>query len=124
MLVISGTTVIPLRYDMDGDGHFESEVAPTVDVNGELAKDQEPPHITFDSVLRGTTAEITIAAQDSASGVKCPLLYSLDDTHFRPYTSPFALDLSMTNTVYVIGDDNVGNRAFASQSRGAVLSVE
>jgi hypothetical protein len=52
---------------------------------------------------------VNLTAQDSGSGVR-RLLYSLDGTHYQPYTSPFQANVVSTPTLYAFADDNVANR--------------
>jgi hypothetical protein len=105
MLKLTSQGAEELRYDGDGDDTFETSVTPTVSVTGTLANDLEPPTINV-SVGGGL---VTLTAQDSESGVR-RLFYSLDGTHYQPYTAPFRITPSQ-KTLYAYADDNVANRA-------------
>lgn len=99
-----------LRYDQDGDGTFETAVVPTVNVSGGPAHDREPPTITASRSNVQTQVQVTLDAQDAASGVSS-LRYSLDGTTFQEYTTPLMVDPVQTPVVYAFADDNVGNRS-------------
>src|SRR5262249_37953540 len=89
-----------LRYDANGDGNFETTVSPTVSVSGPQANDVVPPEITVGTTnIHSPTLRVSLTAQDSGSGVQ-RLLYSLDGTHFQPYTGPFQANMVATPTLY------------------------
>ena len=98
-----------LRYDGDGDGEFESTITPDAFAEGEAAKDGTPPAVSFASEVQVDKQKVTITAQDEA-GVKI-VRYSLTGTKFQPYTTPLLVDPAQTPKIFVIADDNVGNRS-------------
>jgi pimeloyl-ACP methyl ester carboxylesterase len=99
-----------LQYDRDGDGIFETTVAPTVATSGSAAQDTDPPTVSITESRQQTGTLITVTATDSGSGVKA-VYYSLDGTQFQSYTQPFTVDPYRTPTVYAFADDNVANRS-------------
>jgi len=99
-----------LRYDRDGDGTYESSVAPTIDVNGRAARDVTAPVVKFSKRSVGAKTKITIRATDTGSGVKT-IYYSLDEKIYQPYVKALLLDSSITPKVYAFADDQVGNRS-------------
>ncbi|MEN3330809.1 MAG: hypothetical protein V7641_174 [Blastocatellia bacterium] len=98
-----------LRYDADGDGTFETIIPPTVSVEGDAALDATPPVINISGTYQQNTALVAITATDNGSGLQS-LRYSLDGTHYQPYTEPFTVNLAQSHAVYAIADDNVANR--------------
>ncbi len=109
-LRITPQGIEPLRADTDGNGSFETEIAPTASVSGIAANDLDAPAVTISAAGPLDAKTVTIAASDGGSGVK-QLLYSLDGTTFQPYTAPFAVDATQTQVVYAFADDNVANRS-------------
>ena len=99
-----------LQVDTDGDGTFESTVAPTVDVTGLAAEDTAGPVITVSETLLGGSSRITLSAEDPGSGV-ASLFFSLDGTRFQEYTTPLILDSLRTPILYAFADDVLANRA-------------
>ena len=100
-----------LLYDSNNDGTFDSEITPTVNVSGANAKDIKPPTAAINVVQQGSSATVTIAAQDDLSGVK-DIRYSLDGQTFNYYTSPFTINYTQNPvTIYTFADDNVANRS-------------
>jgi hypothetical protein len=69
-----------LRRDMDGDGTFETSMAPTVAVSGPATQDVTPPSIKFRAKAAHNRRRVLIdisAEDDSETGVSA-LFYSLD----------------------------------------------
>lgn len=110
MLKITAAGVEDLRYDADGDGTFETVVAPTVRVEGSAASDVTPPVVSINATVQQAQTIITLTVSDAASGVKA-VYYSLDGTEFRPYTAPFQVDPATVQVVYAFADDNLANRS-------------
>ena len=109
-LVITPQGPQNLRYDADGDGVFETVVAPTVNLTGAAARDVTAPIITANATIQGAQTQVALTAADAATGVKM-LLYSTDGATFRPYTAPLTLDPAQTPTLYAFADDNAANRS-------------
>jgi hypothetical protein len=99
-----------LRYDGDGDGTFETLVAPTASVSGMAAKDVSPPTVTISETGQQTSTQVTVSANDTGSGVHA-IYYSLDGANFHPYTGSLILDACNTPVFYVFADDNIANRS-------------
>jgi len=110
LLKVTPQGVEDLRYDKDGDGTFESTIAPTASAIGSPPLDMEAPTIAFSEKLQGTKKLVTITAEDKGSGVKI-IRYSLDGKKYQPYTSPLVIDPAQTPMVSVIADDNLANRS-------------
>ncbi len=110
MLRITPQGIAPLRADTDGNGSFETEIAPTVSLTGPAANDIAPPTITVNHTGTLNQMTVTLLATDAGSGVK-QLLYSLDGTTFQPYTTPFTVDATKTPILYAFADDNAANRS-------------
>ncbi len=106
-----------LRLDMDGDGIFEREVQPTVDVKGNAALDKDPPLVDVTARRQGdsTLATVTITATDSETGVKQIRYWLGEDEEAKLYTAPFTIDTAKTPIVYADADDNVANRSSFSE---------
>jgi|GEM_PF-4257776 len=109
-LHITPQGIAPLRADTDGNGSFETEIAPTVSLTGPAANDIAPPTITVNHTGTLNQMTVTLLATDAGSGVK-QLLYSLDGTTFQPYTTPFTVDATKTPILYAFADDNAANRS-------------
>jgi len=109
-LQITSQGVGMLHFDSNGDGTFETSVAPTVSVSESSAQDVEPPTVTFSGTAQQTNVVVTITAADIGSGVK-NLLYSLDGTIYQPYTGPLTIDPNQAQVIYAFADDNVANRS-------------
>lgn len=99
-----------LRHDQDSDGTFETTLAPTVAVRDTAAQDVEPPVVMVTASGEAASQTVTITAHDADAGVS-RILYSLDGTHYQPYTGPFTVDATQTPAVYAFADDAVANRA-------------
>jgi pimeloyl-ACP methyl ester carboxylesterase len=97
-----------LFYDSNGDDTPDTFVTPTLTVNGENAKDIEPPVISFDYQSQGTWKIVTLTATDNLSGVR-KIYYSLDGQQFTAYTNPVSVGGSQ-NEIYVFAEDNNYNR--------------
>ncbi|HUQ33742.1 MAG TPA: alpha/beta hydrolase [Pyrinomonadaceae bacterium] len=110
MLKFTSQGVEDLRCDKDGDGTFETVIAPTASVTGKEAQDINAPDVTFTEEARATTRVITINAEDKETGVKV-VRYSLDGRKYQPYAAPFSLNACRMRTVYAIADDGAGNRS-------------
>ena len=99
-----------LRYDADGDGVFETTVAPTVVLSGAAAADISPASVAINGEPQQTRVLVTINAQDDESGVKA-IYYSSDQTRYQPYTGSFLVDPSQVMNVTAFVDDNAANRS-------------
>jgi pimeloyl-ACP methyl ester carboxylesterase len=99
-----------LKYDTDGDGVFETPVAPTASAAGTAAQDTDAPTVSVTEQLQPGGTRVSIAAADAGSGVKA-VYYSLDSVKFNPYTSPFDVLPSQTPVVYAYADDTLANRS-------------
>jgi probable HAF family extracellular repeat protein len=95
-----------LRYDADGDGTFETALAPSVALSGEAAKDVTPPAVQLSSAAQ----QIIVNASDTESIVKS-VHYSLDGRSFKPYTGPVTVTSAQPVTVHAFADDAAGNRS-------------
>jgi pimeloyl-ACP methyl ester carboxylesterase len=109
-LHLTGAGVDNLRVDTNGDGTFPTEISPTINVNGDQAKDITPPVISFSFAFQGANTQVVISATDTGAGVK-GLYYSLDGTSFQPYAAPLGLSAVAAPVVYAFADDNVENRS-------------
>ncbi len=123
MLKFTSQGVEDMRYDADGDGVFEATVKPTASVTGTLVQDIEGPDVTFSEQVRGMKRLVTINTADSGSGVLA-VRYSLDGKQFQPYTQPLLVDPAQNPAIYVIADDNVGNRAGRFTYKPLTLTTE
>ena len=54
--------------------------------------------------------QVALATADAGSGVAA-IYYSLDGSHFLPYTQPVTVDPATTPTLHVFADDHAANRA-------------
>jgi hypothetical protein len=99
-----------LRVDADGDGSFETTVRPTGSAGGPSARDTHGPVIMLSSAARGTGPVLVTLRAEDPSGVES-FRYSLDGTHFKPYTGPFAVDPARVREVWAFADDRLGNRS-------------
>lgn len=99
-----------LRYDADGDGVFETTVAPTAALSGREAADVTPPSVTITGEAQQSKVLVTINAQDDESSLKT-IYYSADQTQYQPYTGSFPVDPSQVTTIAAFVDDNAANRS-------------
>lgn len=104
-----------LRYDADGDGIFESTLAPTYSVTGDAAKDITPPIVRINTDISGNTATVTITATDEETGVKY-IKYRTSSGRYQLYTVPFTVNLNQVGMIYALAEDNVGNRLVSFKS--------
>lgn len=105
--------VTDLRYDGDGDGTFESSVAPTVSLSGPDAQDRDGPALTITETPAGDSTTVAVLGEDSGAGVN-DIYYSLDGSHFAPYTGEVSVNPKDHAVVWVLADDSAGNRSAAS----------
>ena len=112
LLTITPTGMEDLRYDSNGDGTFDTVVAPNVRVTGTAAQDTTAPNVTVTySKRQGSGRIITVNASDSETGVKT-IYYRVRETgNFQIYTDPFFIPTSTDQVVEAFADDNVGNRS-------------
>lgn len=112
LLTITGQGMDDLRYDSNGDGTFDTVVAPNVRATGTAAQDTTAPNVTVSySRRQGSGRVITITANDSQTGVKT-IYYRVGETgNFKVYTDPFFLGVLTDKIVEAFADDNVGNRS-------------
>lgn len=105
--------VMDLRYDADGDGIFESTLAPTYNITGDAAKDVTAPQIRLDADISGNAATVSITAFDEETGVK-EIYYQIKDGSVpQLYTAPFTVDISQSKFITAYAEDNAGNRRSA-----------
>ena len=109
-LRITPQGVEPLQADTDNDGSFETTIQAIVNLSGATANDQTAPVIQMSHQGDLNQVTVTLNVTDDLSGVK-QVLYSLDGTHFQPYTAPFTVDATKTPLIYTFADDNAANRA-------------
>jgi hypothetical protein len=110
-LTLNYQGVESLRYDSDANGSFDTLVNPTVILNGINANDTEPPTATIAFTQQGTNVTLSLAGQDSTSGI-ARIKYSLDGSHFTEYVSPLTLTYTPNLIrIYAFVDDNAGNRS-------------
>ena len=107
---LSPQGVTTLAYDSDGDGTFDTQVNPTINVTGTQAQDIEPPQLHINETVQGGTSRIDLDATDTGTGVQ-RIMYSLNGTTFQQYSVPLTLDAATTPTIYAFADDNVFNRS-------------
>src|SRR5207249_223923 len=82
ILTLTPQGIEDLRYDADGDGTYETSVAPTAAVSGAAANDLDAPTIAIDIERQQASVHVTLTTEDS-SGVRS-FVYSLDGTNFQP----------------------------------------
>lgn len=99
-----------LRCDKDGDGTFETLIAPTSSASGTDAQDKTPPSVNISSAPQSSLRLITIAAEDSGSGVKA-IYYAVGESTFAEYKGPFTVDPLTNPVISAFADDNVANRS-------------
>ena len=104
-----------LRYDMDGDGEFETEVQPSVNLSGNDANDTTAPDVSISVASAGNIATISITATDDESGVD-EISYRIDDSlNDQIYSGPFTVDVTESHLLYVSAMDNAGNRNLSAR---------
>lgn len=125
LLKITPQGVAELSVDEEGDGGFEKNVAPTAVAEGHKAADQSGPRISVREERRETTITVTIEAEDEAGvkvihyGLGAPLedgegftpKREQDGKIFHRYTRPLQLELTRPQVIFVIADDELGNRS-------------
>lgn len=106
-------TIDKVQYDGDGNGSYETALLPSMDVTGELARDQKSPTLTENTSYASYSVfpTVSLMAQDAGSAGLQQIYYSLDGHTFQPYTTPFTLDTTQHSLVYAFADDNVDNRS-------------
>jgi pimeloyl-ACP methyl ester carboxylesterase len=109
-LKITNTSQVVLRYDSDGDGSYETLIQPTAQVTGASAADRTPPKVDISVLRQGSSATITLTAQDAESGIK-QILYSLDGQTFDIYTNPISVNVINPITILAVADNNIGMRS-------------
>jgi pimeloyl-ACP methyl ester carboxylesterase len=102
-----------LVADEDGDGVFETIIAPTASVTGDAARDRVEPVISFTEAIQNGQHLVQVQGSDP-SGVRT-IRYSLDGVKFQIYEQAIALNTCVSRTVYAVADDNVGNRSGVAQ---------
>lgn len=115
-LRILGAEVGALLLDADGDGDYETLIAPTHTATGAAARDLTPPAVTISASDAGDRTLVTVTAVDEESGVH-EVRYSTDGRRFLPYTGPLLLDAASTPVVHAFADDKVGNRSALAELR-------
>lgn len=109
-LDITPLDVADLQFDGDGDGQFETSIAPTIAVDGNRANDLLPPTLTGSSSGPTSGVTVTLTATDSGVGVQA-VYYSLDGDTYQRYTGPIQVDVVQTPVLYAFADDNLANRS-------------
>jgi hypothetical protein len=107
-LTPQGVTI--LKYDSNGDGTFDTQVNPTINVTGTQAQDIEPPQIVVNETVQNGSSRIVLEATDTGTGVQ-RIMYSLNGTTFQQYSNPLTLNPQQTPRIYAFADDNVANRS-------------
>jgi hypothetical protein len=99
-----------LRRDSDGDGTFDTIVAPTTSVSGAQASDVAPPtvHVALDEQRR-----LEVRARDTQSAVT-RLVSSFDGVSYQPVGDPLDPALATSHQVHLLADDSAGNRQVAA----------
>ncbi len=100
---------VTLAVDTTGDGMFDRDVSPTVDVSGIAAADTDPPVVGH---RRLTDGRYALVLTDAGIDITSPerLFYSLDGgDRYLPYLGPLAFDPGNTPVILAIGEDRVGN---------------
>lgn len=110
LLKFSSAGVENLRYDADGDGTFETEVQPSVNLTGASASDKTPPTIDVSYTVNDNEATVMVSAADNGTGVKQIRYIVNGATGDHIYNSPFTVNLSQSQLIYVSAEDNAGNR--------------
>ncbi len=108
LLNVSPAGIENLKYDADGDGFFESEIAPTSAVSGKNALDKTAPTLSFN--FHPLTQTVSIASYDAESGTR-KIYYSLNGTSFAEYTQPVSVNPTLNQKIYGFAEDNAGNRS-------------
>ncbi len=104
-LVTTRATVAEMNIDTDGDGHVDTAIQPVADLQDDVANDTTPPVVT---ASYEPATGLVVTAIDSESGL-ASIFYTVDGTHFQPYTEAVLFtDQSITN-VTVIAQDKAGN---------------
>jgi triacylglycerol esterase/lipase EstA (alpha/beta hydrolase family) len=99
-----------LRYDVDGDGVFETEIQPTFHLTSSNANDRTPPDIDISFSVINNTAAITVNAIDNETGINQIRYIVNGETSDHIYSAPFMVDLTQSKLLYVSAEDNAGNR--------------
>jgi hypothetical protein len=110
MLKVNAQGIGTMRLDGDGDGGFETEITPTVDLSGSATGDVTPPKVRIQAVVKPTSTLVTLIAEDNSSGVH-DVFYSSDGNTYQVYTAPFSLSPVQSPVLRVFADDNVANRS-------------
>lgn len=110
MLQITPDGIGPLAYDGDGDGTFETTVAPTAAADGVDAQDVESPVVAVEEGMREGERFVRLNAADAGAGVSS-LLYSTDGVSFQPYAGELVINHPRPAVIYAFAQDNVGNRS-------------
>jgi pimeloyl-ACP methyl ester carboxylesterase len=117
LLNFSANGVENLKYDIDGDGVFESEILPTTAVSGTNALDNKAPTVAFNYQI--LTQTVSISAADTESGTR-RIYFSINGTNFLEYSQPITVNPAINPRIYAFAEDNAGNR---SQIYNQVLLV-
>lgn len=113
LLTFSPQGVPDLAYDSNGDGTFDTVVPAHVRVTGAAATDVTAPSVTlsFSKRTGGQGRLITIAANDSQTGV-ASTYYRVGETGpYQVYNGTFFLHVPTAKVIEAFADDNVGNRS-------------
>ncbi len=101
-----------VKYDSNGDGLPETDIIPTISINGNNAKDQEPPVLDYDLQTQGSGKLVTLSATDNHSGLR-KIYYSFDGVQFFEYTNP--IPIKFGQNLYAFAEDNNRNRTGITQ---------
>ena len=104
-LVTTQNALVEMQVDTNGDEIADTKVEPLADLQGDVANDTTPPVVT--SAYDPTTG-LVVTATDTESGVES-ISYTVDGTHFQPYTVPVIFTDQSITGVTVIAQDKAGN---------------
>jgi pimeloyl-ACP methyl ester carboxylesterase len=114
-LKFTETGVENLRLDANNDGTFETEIQPTFTLTGAAATDKTPPTVSISYTVNNNVATVTASAADNETGIN-QIRYIINSENIdRLYNSPFTIDLTQTQLIYVCAEDNAGNRSLLAK---------
>lgn len=104
-LITTEDALAEMQVDTNGDGVADTKVEPLVDLQGDVANDTTPPIVT---ARYERTTGLAASAVDTESGMES-ISYTVDTTHFQPYTVPVIFADQSITSVTVIAQDKAGN---------------
>lgn len=107
LFVIPGGYVL-FNYFVNGDDESPIEIAPTLVVEGEMARDINPPVVSYNYQNTANGKVVSLSATDNLAGVR-QIRYSLDGESFSRYSAPIQLGFAQTK-IYAFAEDNNLNR--------------